>query len=143
MKFTLAFSIGETNHKVCQWLAGGWWFSPGTPVSSINKTGCHDIIEILCIILCIFSGLILVHLYYRGIILCIFSGLILVHLYYRGIILCIFSGLILVHLCNTKRQALDTHIYCSYKCQNIQPNSIFVHSAGRNNSWKMKVCLRF
>jgi hypothetical protein len=24
--------------KVCQWLATGLWFSPGTPVSSINKT---------------------------------------------------------------------------------------------------------
>jgi len=25
----------------------GWWFSPGTLVSSINKTGHHDITEIL------------------------------------------------------------------------------------------------
>ena len=25
----------------------GWWFSPGTPVSSIIKTGRHDITEIL------------------------------------------------------------------------------------------------
>jgi hypothetical protein len=33
--------------KVCQWLATGWWFSPGTPVSSTNKTECHDITEIL------------------------------------------------------------------------------------------------
>ena len=33
--------------KVCQWLATGWWFSPGTPVSSTNKTDCHDITEIL------------------------------------------------------------------------------------------------
>ena len=24
-----------------------WWFSPGTPVSSTNKTHCHDITEIL------------------------------------------------------------------------------------------------
>ena len=24
--------------KVCQWLATGWWFSPGPPVSSTNKT---------------------------------------------------------------------------------------------------------
>ena len=29
--------------KVCQWLAAGRWFSPGTPVSSTNKTDCHDI----------------------------------------------------------------------------------------------------
>ena len=35
--------------KVCQWLATGWWFSWGTPVSSTNKTYCHDIIEILLI----------------------------------------------------------------------------------------------
>jgi len=33
--------------KVCQWLATGRWFSPGTPVSSINKTDRHDINEIL------------------------------------------------------------------------------------------------
>jgi len=25
----------------------GWWFSPGTPASSITKTGRHDIAEIL------------------------------------------------------------------------------------------------
>ena len=28
--------------KVCQWLTTGWWFSPGTLVSSNNKTD-HDI----------------------------------------------------------------------------------------------------
>jgi hypothetical protein len=33
--------------KVCQWLATGQWFSPGTPVSSINQTDRHDITEIL------------------------------------------------------------------------------------------------
>jgi len=33
--------------KVCQWFAAGRWFSPGTPVSSINKTNRHDITEIL------------------------------------------------------------------------------------------------
>jgi hypothetical protein len=34
-------------NKVCQWLATGLWFSLGTPVSSTNKTDCHDIAEIL------------------------------------------------------------------------------------------------
>jgi len=29
--------------NVCQWLAAGRWFSPGTPVSSNNKTDRHDI----------------------------------------------------------------------------------------------------
>ena len=33
--------------KACQWLATGRWFSPGTQVSSTNKTDCHDITEIL------------------------------------------------------------------------------------------------
>jgi hypothetical protein len=33
--------------KICQWLAAGWWFSMGTPVSSTNKTDRHDITEIL------------------------------------------------------------------------------------------------
>jgi hypothetical protein len=31
--------------KVCQWLVTGRWFSPGTPVSSTNKTDCHNITE--------------------------------------------------------------------------------------------------
>jgi hypothetical protein len=33
--------------KVCQYLAAGRWFSPGTPVSSTNKTDRHNITEIL------------------------------------------------------------------------------------------------
>jgi hypothetical protein len=33
--------------KVCEWLATGQWFSPGTHLSSTNKTDCHDITEIL------------------------------------------------------------------------------------------------
>ena len=33
--------------KVCQWLATVWWFSPGPPFSSTNKTDHHDITEIL------------------------------------------------------------------------------------------------
>jgi len=32
--------------KVCQLLAAGWWFSPGTLVSSTNEADCHDITEI-------------------------------------------------------------------------------------------------
>jgi hypothetical protein len=32
---------------VCQLLALGRWFSPGTPASSTTKTGRHDIAEIL------------------------------------------------------------------------------------------------
>ena len=33
--------------KVCQWIAAGQWFSPGTPISSTNKIDRHDITEIL------------------------------------------------------------------------------------------------
>ena len=33
--------------KVCKWLATGRWVSPGTSVSSSNKTDCHDMAEIL------------------------------------------------------------------------------------------------
>jgi hypothetical protein len=33
--------------KVCQWLAEGRWFSPGTQVSSTNTTDHQDIAEIL------------------------------------------------------------------------------------------------
>ena len=34
-------------NKDCQWLATGWWFSPGTPVSFTNKTDHNAITEIL------------------------------------------------------------------------------------------------
>jgi hypothetical protein len=34
-------------HHVSQWLAAGWWFSPGTPVFSTNKADLYDITEIL------------------------------------------------------------------------------------------------
>ena len=34
-------------YQVCQWLATGLWFSPGPPLSSTNKTDCHDKTEIL------------------------------------------------------------------------------------------------
>ena len=33
--------------KVWQWLVTGRWFSPGTPVSSTNKTDRYDMTEIL------------------------------------------------------------------------------------------------
>jgi hypothetical protein len=33
--------------KLCQWLATGRWFSPGSPISSTNKIDRHDITEIL------------------------------------------------------------------------------------------------
>ena len=32
--------------KVYQWLATGWWFYPGIPVSFTNKTDLHEITEI-------------------------------------------------------------------------------------------------
>ena len=33
--------------EICQSLAAGQWFPPGTPVSFTNKTDFHDITEIL------------------------------------------------------------------------------------------------
>jgi hypothetical protein len=38
--------LAAANDKVYQSLAHGWWFSTGTPASSIIKTGRHDIAEI-------------------------------------------------------------------------------------------------
>jgi hypothetical protein len=42
---------GELNTTLCdkvfQWLVTGRWFSPGSPVSSTNKTDRHDLTEIL------------------------------------------------------------------------------------------------
>jgi hypothetical protein len=39
--------LAAASNKVYQLLAHGWWFSPGTPDSSTNKAGRHDITEIL------------------------------------------------------------------------------------------------
>jgi hypothetical protein len=39
--------LAATSDKIYQLLAHGRWFSPGTPASSITKTGRHDIAEIL------------------------------------------------------------------------------------------------
>jgi hypothetical protein len=36
-----------SSNPVHQLLMTGRWFSPGSPVSSINKTDRHDIVEIL------------------------------------------------------------------------------------------------
>jgi hypothetical protein len=40
-------SIRSRSDKAYQLLARGRWFSPGSPASSITKTGRHDIAEIL------------------------------------------------------------------------------------------------
>jgi hypothetical protein len=58
--------------KVCQWLAAGRWFSPGTPVSFFNKTDCHDKTEILLkmalnTITLIFAGRTTLMIYLSGI----------------------------------------------------------------------------
>jgi hypothetical protein len=67
VEFTITCAISAYHHKGCEFesrswrgaldatlcdkvwhcLATGLWFSPGTPVSSTNKTDCHDITEIL------------------------------------------------------------------------------------------------
>jgi len=39
--------VAAASDKVYQLLAQCRWFSPGTPASSTNKTGRHDIAEIL------------------------------------------------------------------------------------------------
>jgi hypothetical protein len=39
--------LAAPRDKVYQLLAHSRWFSPGTPSSSITKTGRHDIVEIL------------------------------------------------------------------------------------------------
>jgi hypothetical protein len=39
--------LTAASDKVYQLLTHGWWFSPGSPASSITKTGRYDIAEIL------------------------------------------------------------------------------------------------
>ena len=48
------YSIQQYVIKLCRWLATGLWFSPGTPVSSTNKTDRHDITEICLFVCCFF-----------------------------------------------------------------------------------------
>ena len=50
--------------KVCQWLAGGRWFSVGTLVFSTKKTDHHDITEILLKVALNTITLILTRLHY-------------------------------------------------------------------------------
>jgi hypothetical protein len=45
--YTYQQKLGPLCDKVCQWVAAGLWFSPGTPVDSKTKTNCHVITEIL------------------------------------------------------------------------------------------------
>jgi hypothetical protein len=61
--FTTTYAISAYHHYRCGFESCSWqsvvdttfcdkvcqrqWFSPGTPVSSTNKTDCHDITEIL------------------------------------------------------------------------------------------------
>ena len=47
--------------------ATGRWFSPGTPVSSTNKTDLHDITEILSKVALNTTNLSLLHVYYKNI----------------------------------------------------------------------------
>jgi hypothetical protein len=47
MVFNATFLDTTLCDKVCQLLSTGQWFSPGTPVSSTNKTDNQDITEIL------------------------------------------------------------------------------------------------
>jgi len=47
IRITISARCTTLCDKVCQWLATGRWFSPGSLVSSTNKTGRHDITEIL------------------------------------------------------------------------------------------------
>jgi hypothetical protein len=49
MSITLMRGVLDTTlgDKVCQWLSAGQCCSPGTPVSSTNKTNHHDITEIV------------------------------------------------------------------------------------------------
>jgi hypothetical protein len=47
VRYNTVYSIQHYVIKFASDLRQGWWFSPGTPVSSTNKTDCHDIAEIL------------------------------------------------------------------------------------------------
>ena len=39
--------VYSIQYYVIKFVSAGWWFSPGTPVSSTNKTDGHDLTEIL------------------------------------------------------------------------------------------------
>jgi hypothetical protein len=44
---TVLIHFWRSCYPFWKWLATGWWFSPGTPYSSTNKTDHHDQTEIL------------------------------------------------------------------------------------------------
>ena len=44
---SVQYRRGALDATFCQWLATGPWFSPSTPVSSINKNDRHNITDIL------------------------------------------------------------------------------------------------
>ena len=46
-KHTLKVHLPTIYDKVCQWVAVGRWFYPGTPISSTYKIDRHNITEIL------------------------------------------------------------------------------------------------
>jgi hypothetical protein len=49
-------------HYVMKLVSVSWWLFTGTPVSSTNKTDCHDITEILLTVMFNTITLILTHL---------------------------------------------------------------------------------
>ena len=59
IKLCLPYSV--VNSLYFTVYASGLWFSPGTPVSSTNKTDCHDLTEILLIVALIIITLTLFH----------------------------------------------------------------------------------
>jgi hypothetical protein len=99
--------------KVCQWLATGRWFSPGTPVSSTNKTDSHDITEILLknVVSTIKSTnqLLLSHYYVILFFFCYYVFILLLCRYYAIIVLlcryyvmpllCYYVVIMLCHYC--------------------------------------------
>jgi hypothetical protein len=54
---------GVLDTTLCEMIVAGWCFSPGSPLSSINKTDRHDITEILFKV--VLSTLILTLFFYR------------------------------------------------------------------------------
>jgi hypothetical protein len=79
----VGFKRQSINLSTSQWLAAGGWFSPGTPVSSTNKTDRHDISEILLKVALntmVYSHLVYSHLVYSHLVYS--RKMIVLHLVY-------------------------------------------------------------
>jgi hypothetical protein len=118
VRFPLRRCVLDTTlcDKVCQWLATGWWFFPGTSVFSTNKTDRLDTAEILLkvalntITLTLFLGV----AHHFNLLCCVFCFACLHSVYCEQCYMCLWT----VQSCLPLRFSLtfiSEHIFCMFR----------------------------